>query len=918
MYDLLSDKMYRGTLEFMMHAKETVFAQINDFATLMFAPVFSNLGNSNSSIIGSIVIDINWITFLESTVPLGSNGLYMVLENSCGQKRTVKCTGENVNVVGFGDQHDPAFSSMVEETNFPDFFTAQSVASPFQNGQESQRNCAYRISVYSSEEFRANYISNKPQLYALGVCLIFVFTSLVFVIYDCYVARRQRKVMRAALERDEIVSSLFPAAVRERMFNAGQAAQRRSMTKFRDMFRRSRPEPELQLSQMPAGTAGRLNPLPRSEPIADFFPSVTVVFADISGFTAWSSEREPAQVFQLLETVYHAFDVIASQFGVFKIETIGDCYVAVAGLPMFQPDHALRIVKFAHECILQMHVLTHELEATLGPSTSSLSLRVGVHSGPVTAGVLRGEKSRFQLFGDTVNTTARMQTTGENNKIQVSNATAKLLEEAKHSHWIQIREAPIAVKGKGLIQTYWVDPHLAETDTVDEDRSSKALSAVDTYRDWGDARLSTRLLCPTAAPNKNQRLIEWNAELLFRFLKKIAAARITSESRRSKKHRLNRRNSVGGTKVPFEEVTEIISMNDFVQQVVKEETVPDSVDLGETVRCQLQDFVTAIASMYHDNPFHNFEHASHVALSASKVVMRIVKPDVVNHSQESLTNRKGRLAFKRKIHESTFGISSDVLMQFAVVFSAVIHDVDHVGVSNAQLVKEGHEVAVRYNDKCVAEQNSVDIAWDLLTQEKYKQLFECICPNEDEQQRFRQFLVNAVLATDIADKELQQKRKNRWDKAFHCGSESSSSVLSDNKIDMDRKATIVFEYIIQASDVAHTMQHWKVYTLWNEKLFEERYKAYLCGREEQDPSIGWYKGEIWFFDNYIIPLAKKLETCGVFGVSSDEYLSYALENRHEWEFKGEEMVRTMVEKYGGRMEDPAITPAGEETSSGAA
>jgi hypothetical protein len=135
---------------------------------------------------------------------------------------------------------------------------------------------------------------------------------------------------------------------------------------------------------------------------------------------------------------------------------------------------------------------------------------------------------------------------------------------------------------------------------------------------------------------------------------------------------------------------------------------------------------------------------------------------------------------------------------------------------------------------------------------------------------------------------------------------------------MDRKATIVFEYIIQASDVAHTMQHWKVYTLWNEKLFEERYKAYLCGREEQDPSIGWYKGEIWFFDNYIIPLAKKLETCGVFGVSSDEYLSYALENRHEWEFKGEEMVRTMVEKYGGRMEDPAITPAGEETSSGAA
>jgi class 3 adenylate cyclase len=117
-------------------------------------------------------------------------------------------------------------------------------------------------------------------------------------------------------------------------------------------------------------------------------------------------------VFQLLETVYQAFDKIAAQFGVFKIETIGDCYVAVAGLPVFQPDHAVHVVKFAYECVIHMHQLLHELEATLeatlGPSTSSLSIRVGVHSGPVIAGVLRGEKSRFQLFGDTMNTTARM------------------------------------------------------------------------------------------------------------------------------------------------------------------------------------------------------------------------------------------------------------------------------------------------------------------------------------------------------------------------------------------------------------------------------------------------------------------------------------------------------------------------------
>jgi hypothetical protein len=126
----------------------------------------------------------------------------------------------------------------------------------------------------------------------------------------------------------------------------------------------------------------------------------------------------------------------------------------------------------------------------------------------------------------------------------------------------------------------------------------------------------------------------------------------------------------------------------------------------------------------------------------------------------------------------------------------------------------------------------------------------------------------------------------------------------------------VFEYIIQASDVAHTMQHWHVYNRWNERLFEERYLAYLEGREEKDPSLGWYNGEIWFFDNYIIPLARKLETCGVFGVSSEEYLNYALANRHEWERRGHEIAEQMREKWrhskdilGLRHDEDHLTPS---------
>ncbi len=137
---------------------------------------------------------------------------------------------------------------------------------------------------------------------------------------------------------------------------------------------------------------------------------------------------------------------------------------------------------------------------------------------------------------------------------------------------------------------------------------------------------------------------------------------------------------------------------------------------------------------------------------------------------------------------------------------------------------------------------------------------------------------------------------------------------------MNRKATIVIEHLIQASDIAHTMQHWHIYRKWNERLFDEMYEAYLNGRAEKDPSEFWYQGEIGFFDFYIIPLAKKLKECGVFGVSSDEYLNYAMANRREWEAKGESAVEVMKVKYGPQQEgnDKLLQMTAEAMSSKAA
>ena len=154
------------------------------------------------------------------------------------------------------------------------------------------------------------------------------------------------------------------------------------------------------------------------------------------------------------------------------------------------------------------------------------------------------------------------------------------------------------------------------------------------------------------------------------------------------------------------------------------------------------------------------------------------------------------------------------------------------------------------------------------------------------------------------DKQLGAARKDRWNKAFSTTTDEGTTTAPEQSQDsINRKATIVIEHLIQASDISHTMQHWHVYCKWNERLFEEMYRAYKAGRLEKDPSVGWYQGELGFFDFYILPLAKKLFTCGVFGVSSDEFLNYAMMNRQEWESKGAQMVQQYLKNYAAKYGD---------------
>ena len=239
-------------------------------------------------------------------------------------------------------------------------------------------------------------------------------------------------------------------------------------------------------------------------------------------------------------------------------------------------------------------------------------------------------------------------------------------------------------------------------------------------------------------------------------------------------------------------------------------------------------------------------------MAVDKFLSRIETPDVEDNACSNSTG------LANLIHDFSYGIVSDPITVLAILFSAFIHDADHRGVSNVQMQKEEPDMATLYKNQSIAEQHSLDLAWGVLMEDRYQELRSALFVSREEMLRFRQVTVQVVLATDIFDKDLNGRRKARWDRAFS----------ADEGANKDLRTTIVIEHIIQASDVSHTMQHWHVYRKWNRNLFLEMNSAYRSGRMGSDPASFWYKGELSFFDNYVIPLAKKLKDCGVFGVSS--------------------------------------------------
>jgi class 3 adenylate cyclase len=588
-------------------------------------PVYQDF-TANASIVGFVVGIFSWDVILDVPFEKDDYRIAIDVKNSCGPDFSYQVNKDAVTYMGTDHASSPDL-----QDEYPLF-----------------DSCDYSLTLGTTDEFLEAYESAAPLVSAVLVFVLFAFIMTVFFVYDFIVQQRQKKLLMTAQRTDAVVSSLFPEDVQRRIMADAEEKEKKEQR----MTVTNKMKEFLQDTTQPTSKGAKAAEL-RGKPIADFFPEATVMFANLVGFTAWSSMREPTQVFTFLESIYNAFDEIARRRSVFKVETVGDRYLGVSGLPYPCVDHALVMARFASDCRIRMNDLVKELEVTLGPDTTELAMRFGLHSGPVTAGVLRGDKARFQLFGDTINTTSRIESTGKRDQIHISQETAEYLITAGKQHWLKLREdkvtakgkqdgntlfrpikgffsiLPLLFSGKGELTTYWLAINKLRSGGKALSTSFRASELSNSYNEINKSQMN--LMASKSSEQEEQltekqrRLVNWITNELAEILRQLEVSRIGRPEPKSLVDLEQLSVSRKHGKNPLDEVEEIITLPKYsaASHEFADELERENFMLPKYVIDELRSYVSLLAGMYLENPFHNFEHARyvHLLLHVSIVVL---------------------------------------------------------------------------------------------------------------------------------------------------------------------------------------------------------------------------------------------------------------------------------------------------------
>jgi class 3 adenylate cyclase len=272
--------------------------------------------------------------------------------------------------------------------------------------------------------------------WALAIAIWFGATPLIFLALSDLPADFESRLLNGAVSDLALLAAvlLLGEAVRGRR---ALDAEHRLLLAERERSER------LLLNVLPAPIAARLKQ--GEEVIADGFPEVTVLFADLVDFTRRSQATTPERVVQVLNDLFSALDELAERYRLEKIKTVGDAYMAVGGLPEPRPDHAEAVAEMAL-------AVREEVGRHIDPGGQPLAVRIGIDTGPVVAGVIGRRKFSYDLWGDTVNVASRMESLGVTGCIQVTDRAYRRLRDRYRFE----RRGPVQVKGKGELVTWFL------------------------------------------------------------------------------------------------------------------------------------------------------------------------------------------------------------------------------------------------------------------------------------------------------------------------------------------------------------------------------------------------------------------------------------------------------------------------------